>query len=277
MLFIDIINISLPVLYGLITAMYGILFFSRNERKENILVKFRTPVLLFILAVHSIYFILRIVNYGHAPITNIYEILTLLAFSITLGYLFIELRTGIVDTGFFILLIAGIIQLISSIFIEELTYINPILRNNILGFHVTFVLIGYSSITLSGIFGLLYLMLYRAIKNNEFGSFYKRLPSLQMLEELTHNSLVFSYIFLTLTILLGIFWLPHSVPNFSYADPKLIASFSIWLLYGIGYFFRRFGNFQSKTVMKLAFAGFLLTMLSVAFVNIFLSSFHKFN
>jgi ABC-type transport system involved in cytochrome c biogenesis permease subunit len=277
MLLIDIINILLPLLYGLIITVYGVLFFGKSENKNSSLLKYRKPLLLFIIGVHAAYFILRIGIYGHAPITNIYEILTLLAFSITLGYLFIEMRTKIAGTGFFILFIAGIMQLISSIFIEELTYINPVLRNNILGFHVAFVLIGYSSITLSGIFGLLYLLLYRAIKYNEYGSFYKRLPSLQMLEELTHNSLVFGYIFLSLTIVIGVFWLPHSVPDFSYSDPKLIATFSIWILYGIGYFFRKYGNFQSKTVMKLAFAGFLLTMLSIAFVNIFLSSFHKFN
>lgn len=277
MILICTINILLPVLYGLVIVIYGVLFFGKTENKSISLTKYKTFVLLFILFIHLVYFVLRIVSYGHAPITNIYEILTLLAFSITLGYLFIEVRTKIAGTGFFILLIAGIMQLISSIFIEELIYINPILRNNILGFHVAFVLIGYSSITLSGIFGLLYLLLYRAIKYNKYGSFYKRLPSLQMLEELTHNSLVFGYIFLTLTIVIGVFWLPHSILNFSYTDPKLVATFSIWMLYGIGYFFRKYGNFQSKTVMKLAFAGFLLTMLSIAFVNIFLSSFHKFN
>jgi ABC-type transport system involved in cytochrome c biogenesis permease subunit len=103
-------------------------------------------------------------KYGHPPITNIFEILTLLAFSITISYLYIEFRTNVRDTGFFILIIAGILQTISSIFIEELKEINPVLKNWILGFHVTSAMIGYSAITVSGIYGFLYILLYNQIK-----------------------------------------------------------------------------------------------------------------
>jgi ABC-type uncharacterized transport system permease subunit len=120
-------------------------------------------------------------------------------------------------------------------------------------------------------------LLYRALKENKFGPFYKRLPSLHLLEELTYSALVFGFIFLSLTILIGLIWLPHSIDNFSYYDPKLIATFIVWVLYAIGFVSKTLGNFQSKTIMTMAFAGFIYTMVSVAVVNIFLSSFHRFN
>ena len=277
MLIIEILNNVLPVLYGIIVIQYGVSFFSKNEGQIAKITKFKRPVLVIILLLHAVYFALRIITYGHAPITTSYEILTLLAFSITLNYFFIELKTNVRETGFFILLIAGIVQLISSIFIQELRVINPVLKNYLLGFHVAFILIGYSAITISGIYGFLYILLFRAIKENKFGSFYKRLPSLHLLEALTYSALTLGFIFLTLTILIGLIWLPHSIDNFSYTDPKLVATFIIWVLYAIGIVSKTLGNFQSKTIMKMAFAGFVFTMLSVVLVNIFLSTFHKFN
>jgi len=277
MLTIEILNNILPVLYGIIIIFYGVAFFSKKEGFLVDISKYRSPFFIIILLVHTFYFGLRIFIYKHAPITTSYEILTLLAFSITLNYLFIEVKTNVRETGFFILIIAGIVQFISTLFIQELHDINPVLKNYLLGFHVAFILIGYSAITISGIYGFLYILLYRAIKGNKFGQFYKRLPSLHLLEELTYSALKFGFLFLTLTILIGLIWLPHSVDNFSYSDPKLLATFIVWTLYAIGFIGKTLGNFQSKTLMKMAFAGFIYTMLSVAFVNIFLSSFHKFN
>jgi ABC-type transport system involved in cytochrome c biogenesis permease subunit len=277
MLIIQILNNILPVLYGIIILLYGFSFFSKRENSVTDLAAFKRPILMIILVIQVAYFAFRIIIYHHAPITTSYEILTLLAFSITLNYFFIEIKTNVRDTGFFILLIAGIVQLISTIFIQELLDINPVLKNYLLGFHVAFILIGYSAITISGIYGFLYMLLYRAIKENKFGPFYKRLPSLHLLEDLTYSALTFGFIFLSLTIMIGLIWLPHSIDSFSYSDPKLVATYIVWILYAIGFVSKIVGNFQSKTLMKMAFAGFVYTMLSVAFVNIFLSSFHKFN
>jgi ABC-type transport system involved in cytochrome c biogenesis permease subunit len=215
-------------------------------------------------------------KYGHPPITNIFEILTLLAFSITISYLYIEFRTNVRDTGFFILIIAGILQTISSIFIEELKEINPVLKNWLLGFHVTSAMIGYSAITVSGIYGFLYILLYNQIKENKFGSIYKRMPSLHLLEQLAFTAITFGFIFLTVTICIGIIWLPAAIKDFSYFDPKLIVTLIIWLLYAAGFLSRKLGNFQSKTIMTLAFGGFIFTIISITVVNVFLSSFHKF-
>lgn len=276
MISIEILNFALPLLYIAIIAVYGVSFFRKYEIYDMVS-GIRRPLLILIILLQGIYFVLRSMEFNHAPITNSYEILTLLAFSISLSYFYIEIKTGVKETGFFILVIAGILQMISSLNIAELKDINPVLRNWFLGFHVAFVMIGYSAITISGIYGMLYILLFNDIKASRYGAIYKKLPSLDMLEKMSSGSIKFGFIFLTLTILVGIIWLPHSVPNFSYSDPKLITTFIIWLIYGIGFASYRVRRFQSKTLMTMAFAGFVLTMCSVAIVNIFLSSFHKFN
>jgi ABC-type transport system involved in cytochrome c biogenesis permease subunit len=276
MIIVDVLNIVLPVLYALVVVCYGVSFFRKNAVNPKAACFMKKPVIISIIVLQFIYFAFRSIEYQHAPITSGYEIMTLLAFSITITYFYIEMKTGIVDTGFFILLIAGVLQIISSIFIKEITEINPVLKNWLLGFHVSFALVGYSAITIAGIYGFLYLMLYHNLKQNQLGAFYKRLPSLQLMEKLSYNALVFGCLFLAMTLIIGFIWLPAAIKDFSYTDPKLISTIVIWLLYTGVIISKRTGRMQSKTVMTIAFYGFIFAIFSVAIVNIFLSSFHKF-
>ena len=276
MFLIELLNIFLPVVYAITITVYGICFFTKNPQVSSDLYRSRRLLLILLIILQSVYFILRSIKYDHPPITNIFEIFTLLAFSITISYLYIEFKTNVRDTGFFILIIAGILQTISSIFIEELKEVNPVLKNWLLGFHVTSAMIGYSAITVSGIYGFLYILLYNDIKENKFGSIYRRMPSLHLLEQLAYSAITFGFVFLTITIFIGIVWLPNAIKDFSYFDPKLITTLIIWLLYLAGFLSRKLGKFQGKTIMTLAFGAFIFTIISITVVNIFLSSFHKF-
>lgn len=276
MILTNILNVLLPILYAVIVLFYGISFFKADDSKGKFYERFRRPLLILIILVQFVYFLIRSITVQHAPVTTVFEILTLLAFSLSVTYLYIEVKTKVLDTGFFILLIAGALQIISSLFIKELTEINEVLKNWLLGFHVTCALIGYSAITISGIYGFLYIMLYHSIKKNKLGPVFRRLPSLHLLESLAYNAIIFGFIFLTLTILIGVIWLPRAIKDFSYFDPKLIVTVIIWLLYSIGFVSKKAGNLESRTVMSLAFFGFVFAILSMAVVNIFLTSFHKF-
>jgi ABC-type transport system involved in cytochrome c biogenesis permease subunit len=273
---IDVLNILLAVMYVTLVYLYGIRFFKEKRPGISRIYDAGRILLVIIIILHAAYFLLRALAYQHAPITNVFEILTLLSFSVTITYLYIELKTGIGETGFFILLIAGVLQIISTIFIKELTEINPVLKTPVLGLHVAFALIGYSAIIISGLYGFLYIRLYDNLKSNKINAFYKKLPSLHLLETLAYDAIKFGFIFLTLTIVIGMAWLPHAFRDFSYTDPKLLATFFIWLMYLIGLVSRKLSNFQSKTVMSLAFYGFLFTILSMVVVNFVLKSFHSF-
>lgn len=199
-----------------------------------------------------------------------------MSFGLVLTYLYIELKTKETDTGFFIMLTAGLLEIISFAFIEELKDIKPVLRTWILGIHVSAAIIGYSGIIMSGIYGFLYLRLYKKIKRNRVDSFFKKLPSLKLLSTLTRSSISFGFIFFTFTIVQGFIWLPKAIDNFSYLDPKLISSTIIWFLYLGGYIGILTKRFRINTLMRLALAGAVFSVLSMMFVNIFLKSFHNF-
>jgi ABC-type transport system involved in cytochrome c biogenesis permease subunit len=271
---IHVLNYLLAISYIVCTVLYGMHFFAKSSDPGNYsLTRFG---LRFLIILQFLYFVARGVDYGHAPITTPFELMTLLAFGITLTYLYIEYKTGVTQTGFFILLIAAIFQIVSTIFITELPEINPVLKSWLLGVHVATALVGYSAIIISGIYGFLYLKMYTHIKSNKPSNFYKKLPSLHLLEKLAANSIKFGFLFLSVTMIIGGIWLPSAIENFSLADPKLISTFVVWITYLLGYISIKIYRTQSRTTMKLALLGFVLAVCSILVVNFVFQSFHRF-
>jgi ABC-type uncharacterized transport system permease subunit len=162
------------------------------------------------------------------------------------------------------------------LFIKELPIVKDILRSNLLGIHVFSALVGYSGITVSAVYGFLYLTLYKDIKLNRFGLIFNRLPNLEVLETLSYYSAVIGFVFLTFAIIIGIIWLPKAFPKIGFTDPKLIGTFTVWILYGIGILSKTFGKWRGKKVVFLSIVGFVIAILSTMFTNFLSTSFHSF-
>ncbi|MBI5476771.1 MAG: cytochrome c biogenesis protein CcsA [Ignavibacteriales bacterium] len=269
---LNLFEIVLPVSYFATTGLYAFGFFKNSKNSELYKVRF----LIFTLIVHGIYIVFRTIEFNHPPVTTVFEILSLIAFTITITYAFIEIRTKNRTTGGFILIFPFIFQLISSFFIKELLEIPPVLRSYLLGFHVWSALVGYAAITISAVYGFLYLILYRDIKSAHFSVIYKRLPNLEMLERMSFSATVFGFVFLTIAISVGYAWLPRAIEKFSYADPKLISTIAVWLIYAAGLSAKKIIGWQGRKIMVLSMFGFIFTLFSMLLINIFFSSFHKF-
>ena len=184
-------------------------------------------------------------------------------------------RTG--TTGFFILLLALAFQTASSLFVKDSPQIPAYLHSYVLGFHVSAALLGYTAISLSAVYGLLYLLLYREMKSTRFGVIYARLPNLEMLETMSDNAVVFGFIALTVAIVIGILWLPRVFQEYSYWDPKLIGTIGIWLLYAAGLAAKKILGWQGRKTMIIALVAFGFVFLSMTVINLYLSSFHRFH
>ena len=269
---ISLLEIILPLLYFATIWAYARAFFSGIKRAEYL----KAPLLIITLVVHASYILIRTLEFRHPPITTIFEILSLIAFTIALTYVYIELRTKNNSTGYFILILAFFFQLVSSLFIKELASVPSILRSNLLGFHVSSALLGYAAITISGVYGFLYIMLYHDIKSSQFGVIYKRLPNLETLERMSFTATIFGFALLTVAIIVGVIWLPQAIGNFSFTDPKLLGTFAIWLIYAVGLSAKKIAGWQGRRIMLLSIFGFALAICSMTIINLFFRGFHKF-
>jgi ABC-type transport system involved in cytochrome c biogenesis permease subunit len=269
---IDTLTLLLPVLYACTFGVYAFDFWKGEKKFTN-----SKRVFLFLtLLLHLVYLLMRTVHFNHPPITNVFEIFTVLAFSVTFSYFILELMTDIRGTGPFIIIISIVFQIISSLFIRDIVVVKEVLRSNLLGLHVFSALLGYSSFTISAVYGFLYLTLYKDLKLNKFGLIFNRLPNLEVLETLSYYSAVIGFVLLTFAIIIGIIWLPIAFPKFSLVDPKLIGTFLVWILYGIGILTKTFGKWRGKKVVSLSIIGFVIAILSTMVTNFLSLSFHSF-
>lgn len=266
------LQIFLPAMYFAAIWAYAKAFFSGSKTAEQV----RTPLLVLLVITHGVYLLLRTITFQHPPITNVFEMLSNIAFCITLAYTYIEFRTKVGGTGYFILMLPFFFQLTSSIFIKDFVEVQEVLRSNLLALHVTSALLGYAAITISAVYGFLYLMLYHDIKSTHFGVIYKRLPNLEVLERMSFVGILFGFLMLTIAIVVGYIWLPRAFVSFSYTDPKLIGTLAIWLIYAAGLMAKKLVGWQGRRIIVLAMFGFALAMFSMTIVNVFFSEFHKF-
>ncbi len=269
---VDILGPVLPVLYAGVVVLYGISFFRTSASATRL----ARPALAVVLVLHVLYLMLRTVTLDHPPITSVFEIMSVLAISIAIGYGYIELRTKSGNTGFFILLLAFGFQTVSTVFIKDQTAIPEFLHSRVLGLHVSAALLGYTAISLSAVYGFLYLMLYHEIKSTRFGLIYNRLPNLEMLETMSNRAEAFGFLMLTIAIVVGIFWLPRVFDHFSYWDPKLIGTLIIWCMYAVGLGAKRKFGWQGRKMMVLSIIAFGFVFLSLTVINLYLSGFHNF-
>jgi len=270
---VDVFQVALPFLYAALVGVYALAFF-RNARSRELL---KTRALAVVLVCHLVYLIARTIAFDHPPITNVFEILTLLAAAMAFSYLYIELRTQVRNTGLFILAVAFLFQTVSSIFVRDLVEIPEYLHSLVLGFHVSTALFGYTGISLSAVYGLLYLMLYHDIKSSRFGLIYNRLPNLEGLETLSHKAEVFGFVMLGIAIVIGLVWLPAVFTDFSYMDPKLVTTVAIWVVYAAGLWAKRRFGWKGRKTMVLSLVGFGVIFFSMMIINTYLTSFHRFH
>jgi ABC-type uncharacterized transport system permease subunit len=265
----------LPLAYSGALAAYAVAFFRRDEP----LGRWRRPMLVAALLIHTVLIYAQTMYHGHCLVYTPFEMMTLISFTITLTYLIVEMASGEKGTGMFFVGLALILQTISIMFSPPIDAAgaNPVLLNDAVGLHISAALIGYTAFAISAVYGGLFLMLYHKIKSNSFGTFYQRLPSLQLLERMSEKSAIVGVIFLTIAIGIGLVYLPGVLPNFHYSDPKLIATILIWGIYVASLLAKYVVRLEGRKVVILSLLGFVGTIVSMTLINLVLSGFHRFD
>jgi len=253
-----------------------IVYYLDFVKESPVYNKLKRYLLYITIGVHFIYLLLRTLEFGHAPITSKYEIFCVLSFAISFSFFVLKIFTDVQKTGVFIVSISMIFQLLSTVFIIDSYEVKEVLRNNLLGLHVVSAMLGYAGFTVSSVYGILFVMLYKEIKLNNFGMIFNRLPSLELLEKLSFYSVVIGFVLLSFAMTIGIIWLPSAFTDFTYLDPKLISTSIVWIIFGTGILGKLAGNWYGKKVIKFFLIGYVFTILSMFLANVIFPSFHSF-
>ncbi len=274
---LQLLNILLPLGYLLAVLDYLVLYSDRPQWS----VRSATVVARCLGTLHAIYLILSAITFEHVPVANVWESFTFIAFAITAVYLVLEWWLEDQATGVFLLVPALFFQVLSSAFLSQTREVDPILQSSWFGIHVTAALIGYAACAVSAVYGLLYVLLYRALKGTKVGLLFQRLPNLEVLGRLNVSAMTFGWMCLALAIVVGSAWARGladrgELEGNLLADPKFLTTVVVWVLYSLCLGGRYLLKWPGRRLAWISVAAFVLMVASSILMNVYVESFHSF-
>lgn len=266
------LNFILPFLYLGVLYVYYTIF---SGKKKSLLSK-TTPILLILNILHLTEIITRNIALNTMPLSTVHDAFSFLAFAILLVYTLIELTLNNRASGLFVLSFAFFLEFISSINNTWQPETNKLLTNPYFALHASMAIIGYTALSISAIYALMYILQNRNMKKHKFGILYSQLPAVTYLESMSIRSVSIGIILLGLGILHGHIQASHVLGNFFPMDIKVIVMDSIWLIYLVGYILTRVKHWRGLWMAYLSLGGFTFLLVGGIIIVLLSNSFHKF-
>jgi len=243
---------------------------------KDFLSKSAVTAVLVGFASHTLALIVRYAEAGHTPVTNLHESLSFFAWMIIGVLLMASLKYKIKVLGAFLSPVALILMLFAYALPKEIVPLAPVLRSFWHPFHVIFAFMGNAIFALAFCCGLMYLIQEHQLKAKKIGAITKRLPSLQVLDDLNYQSLRYGFPLLTLGIITGAIWAEYAWGRYWNWDPKETWSLITWLLYAALLHQRLTVGWRGRKAAIMAITGFLAVLFTFLGVNLILPGLHTY-
>ncbi|MCK5099481.1 MAG: cytochrome c biogenesis protein CcsA, partial [Desulfobacteraceae bacterium] len=202
------------------------LFKQKDKIEKSALLLMSTGFL-----VHLISILIESFSKGTLPAHNMGQSLSIAALALSGVFLFFRYRSTLKILGVFaspltvLIMIAALCIPVSPE--KEITAI----RSFWLVSHISLIFIGEAALALACGSGILYLIQENAIKGKKTGFFFRRLPSLDLLDYTSYLCIVTGFTMLTFGLVTGFIYAKSAWGNFWSWDPKEIWSIATWLFY----------------------------------------------
>jgi len=215
---------------------------------------------------------------GHAPMSNMYESVVFFAWMIIVFYLGIEWKFKTRTIGAFAVPLAFLAMAYAS-FAPLNKGINPLvpaLQSNWLLAHVITCFVGYAAFAIAAALGIMYLIKSYVSPTTGDEEAKELLPSLKVLDDIIHKSMIFGFIWLSAGIITGAIWANSAWGTYWSWDPKETWSLITWFVYAITLHARYTRGIGGKTIAWLSLIGFLAVIFTYYGVNFLLSGLHSY-
>lgn len=213
---------------------------------------------------------------GRIPLSNLYESLVFFSLMIAVIYLVIERKYRHQTIGVFAMPLAFLSIAYASLspnVSDRIQPLLPALKSNWLTVHVVTCFIGYAAFAIA--FGLA--LMYLAKKNEQAsaGTLRSRLPKQRLLDELTHQMVLFGFLFLTAGIISGAVWANSAWGRYWGWDPKETWSLITWFVYATLLHARLMRGWRGKRIAVFSMIGFAAVLFTYFGVN-YLPGLHSY-
>ena len=206
---------------------------------------------------------------GHAPLSNLYESLIFFSWTIALIYLIIEHRYKNRIIGAFATPLAFLAMAYASLspnVNDRISPLVPALKSNWLIAHVITCFLGYAAFAIA--FGISFMYLIK--KRDTVGKSYllAHFPELKVLDELTHQMVMFGFLFLSIGIITGAVWANSAWGSYWSWDPKETWSLITWFIYAILLHARLMRGWEGRRIAYISIIGFMAVLFTYFGVNL---------
>lgn len=264
-----------------IYALATIFYVGSFAFKKQILAKAGFIVLVVGFLDNSAGIILRWIEsyqlgYGHAPFSNMYESLVFFSWTVAVLYIFVELKYKESIIGVFaspLIFLAIAYASFDPSISNKISPLIPALKSNWLIAHVITCFLGYAGFAVAFGFSIMYFI---KPQNPESESIFAKLPSWDLIDELTYQMVVFGFLFLTIGIITGAVWANSAWGTYWSWDPKETWSLITWFVYAIFMHLRLMKGWAGKNLAWISIIGFIAVLFTYFGVNYLLSGLHSY-
>jgi cytochrome c-type biogenesis protein CcsB len=267
--------------------------------KNNLIFKLSRGLVFLSNLLFGTTLLVRWVGEGYFPLSNLYESLIFLSWTISFIHLIVEAKTqsrlvGSLATPL-VFFISGFSSLTLPVEMQKALPLVPSLQSNWLMMHVSMMMISYATLIVGSLFSLLYLAFVyfnkevlstEVINNNgminsisslssEKKSFSK-LSLLQTIDIWSYRIIGLGFPFLTIGIISGAVWANEAWGSYWSWDPKETWALITWLVFAIYLHSRLLKGWQGKKAAILGSCGFFVIWICYLGVNFLGKGLHSY-
>ncbi len=262
--------IFIIVLYTLSASGYFAYFFVQKNNFHKI----GYYLLLAGFIFHSAYIISGYIKSGQMPVHNLHGTLSIVSWSVSGVFLILKYKYDLRILGIFAAPFSACIMIVAIQFPGITSGTDKLFESLLLIVHVVTIFIGEASLALAFGVGLLYLLQEHTIKTKRHGFFYKRLPSLDLLDNTGYACIVAGFTFLTTGLIIGCIYAKLVWGKFWSWDPKEVWSGITWLVYAALLHERLTVGWRGRRAAIMAIIGFIVLLFTFFGVNFLLQGHH---
>jgi cytochrome c-type biogenesis protein CcsB len=209
------------------------------------------------------------------PVGNLRQSLSFAGWAVAGVFLVIQFKYGLKVLGVYAAPFIALIMVIASQIPNTPAQTTQLLRSFWLIIHVAVVFIGEAGFALACGLGILYLLQENAIKTKKQRFFFKRLPSLDVLDSTGYICMVIGFTMLTLGLITGFVYAKSIWGHFWSWDPKEVWSGITWLFYAVLLHQRLTAGWRGRRSAVMAIIGFAVLIFTFIGVNLLMEGHHK--
>jgi cytochrome c-type biogenesis protein CcsB len=203
---------------------------------------------------------------GVPVLSSFHDQLSLLAWLIVGIYLGVQTRYSLAVLGALVSPLAFLLTLSSYIVFSGVQTLPAELQTAWLPAHVAPAFLGYAILALASCVSVIYLLQERQLKHKRRGMF-RRLPSLETLDDLNYRCVAWGFALFTVGIVTGSLLAKATWGTFWSWEPVQVLSVLAWLLYAVLLQTRSVG-WRGRRAATLTIVGFALLIVSFLSLNL---------